>query len=411
MSEVVLVDLIEAWLHGPLRRVSLRFPRELEARFEAETGPARNRTLRTAACGSMVVALSLYYVLLAILPDIAGLTRPVFLTSVPISAAAIGLLWFNPAPFMREAAVVAANAVIAGACLYLFSVSHGPDPSAIFAAVSVLLVTSALGTQLRFPFAVVSTLLVVGAFAAAVDLRAGLTEPVRQSLKFATCCIAFYSLFAAWRTELEARRLYLVGLKERVHRHDAMRRTLELDELTRRDPLTGLANRRSYDTWLATLWSQQLAAQGRIGLIVIDVDRFKEYNDFCGHDAGDNCLKKIALCLRDQLRGTSDQIARLGGEAFGVVLPGLTEDLCADVAERLRAAVERMELPHLGLGVSSLVTVSAGVASHCVSSSNSPSGLYQAADTALYQAKIFGRNRVCIATLATPAILGAPVAG
>jgi diguanylate cyclase (GGDEF)-like protein len=321
------------------------------------------------------------------------------------------MLWFNPAPVLREAAVVAGNMLIAGTCLYLFSISRSADPSAIFAAVSVLLVTSAVGTQLRFPFAAVSTLLLMGAFAAAVDVRPGLAEPVRQSLKFATCCIAFYSLFAAWRGELDQRRLYLLGLKERVQRHDAMRRTLELDELTRRDPLTGLANRRSYDTWLATIWSQQEAVSGRVGLIVIDVDRFKEYNDFCGHDAGDNCLKKIALCLRDQLRGTSDQIARLGGEAFGVVLPGLSEEVCADVAERLRAAVERMELPHLGLGVSSVVTVSAGVASHCVGRNNAPSGLYQAADTALYQAKIFGRNRVCIATLATPAILGAPVAG
>jgi diguanylate cyclase (GGDEF)-like protein len=94
-----------------------------------------------------------------------------------------------------------------------------------------------------------------------------------------------------------------------------------------------------------------------------------------------------------------------------VVLPGLSEDLCADVAERLRRAVQNMELPHLGLGVNSLVTVSAGVASQVVSPGSAPSGLYQSADTALYQAKIFGRNRVCIATLAAPAILGAPVAG
>ncbi len=91
------------------------------------------------------------------------------------------------------------------------------------------------------------------------------------------------------------------------------------------------------------------------------------------------------------MRGTSDQIARLGGEAFVILLPGLTEEICADVAERLRAAVQRMELPHLGLGAQGIVTVSAGVASH-----------------ALHQAKIFGRNRVCIATLANPAILGAP---
>jgi diguanylate cyclase (GGDEF)-like protein len=411
MSDVVLVDLIEAWLHGPLRRISLRFPPALEARFEAETRLARNRLLMTASGGGFIVALSLYFMLLAILPDVAAQTRLVFFACLPLSAAVLGVLWFNPGPMLRESAVVLANIVIAAGCLYLFNISHSSDASAIFAAISVLLVTNAIGTQLRFPFAAFATLVIVGAFFAAVDLRAGLAEPVGQSLKFATCCIAFYTLFGTWRAELEQRRLYLVGLKERVQRHDAMRRTLELDELTRRDPLTGLANRRSYDTWLATIWSQQAAVGGRVGLIVIDVDRFKEYNDFCGHDAGDNCLKKIAVCLRDQLRGTSDQIARLGGEAFGVVLPGLSEDLCADVAERLRRAVQNMELPHLGLGVNSLVTVSAGVASQVVSPGSAPSGLYQSADTALYQAKIFGRNRVCIATLAAPAILGAPVAG
>jgi diguanylate cyclase (GGDEF)-like protein len=403
MSDVVLVDLIEAWLHGPLRRLSLRFPAALEARFEADTRLGRNRLLMTASGGTLVVALSLYFVLLAVLPDVAAQTTRVFCWCLPLSAAVLGVLWVNPSAIVREGAVVVANAVIAAACLYLFNISRGPDPSVIFAAVSVLLVTSAIGTQLRFPFAAFSTLLVAGAFAAAVDLN-----PV---LEFATGAIALTSLFATWRAELDERRIYLLGLKDRVHRHDAMRRTLELDELTRRDPLTGLANRRAYDTWLATIWSQQQAVGGRVGLVVIDVDRFKEYNDFCGHDAGDNCLKKIGVCLRDQLRGTTDQIARIGGEAFGVVLPGLSEDLCADVAERLRAAVQRMELPHLGLGVSSLVTVSAGVASHVVNSSTAPSALYQAADTALYQAKIFGRNRVCIATLAAPAILDAPVAG
>jgi diguanylate cyclase (GGDEF)-like protein len=190
-----------------------------------------------------------------------------------------------------------------------------------------------------------------------------------------------------------------------------MRRTLELDELTRRDPLTGLANRRAYDTWLAGIWSREAEREGRVGLIVVDIDRFREYNEFCGHDAGDDCLKKVAVCLRDQLRGTSDQIARLGGAGFAVLLPGLSEEICADVAERLRLAVQNMELPHLGLGVNGIVTVSAGVASHVVLPGSAPSALFQAADTALYQSKIFGRNRVCIATLAMPVVLGAPVSG
>jgi diguanylate cyclase (GGDEF)-like protein len=408
MTESVLLDLIEAWLHGTLRRASLHFPTPLEERFEAETRHHRNRMLMTAGGAGLVIAMAFYFVLIAVLPDVADSTRGVYFGAVAASAGAILLMAFNPAPAVRELACLVANGAVACACLYLFSISRAPEASIFVASFAVLIVCSAIGAQLRFAYAVVSTLLLVGAFAAAVDLRPNLVEPVRDTLKFSAFCIAAYGLLANWRLELAERRLYLTGLKERLLRHDAMRRTLEMDELTRRDPLTGLANRRAYETWLATVWSREAARSGRVGLVVIDIDRFKEYNEFCGHDAGDNCLKKVAVCLRDQLRGTSDQIARLGGEAFAILLPGLTEDICADVAERLRSAVQRMELPNLGLGGQGIVTVSAGVASHVITLGSTPSGLFQAADTALHQAKIFGRNRVCIATLANPAILGAP---
>ncbi len=411
MSEFLLIDLIEAWMHGSLRRASLHFPPALEDRFEAETRLQRNRMLMTAGGAGLVIAGAFYFVLLALLPDVADTTRSLYLGMLPLSLAAILLMRLNPAPVVRESAILAANLACVGACLYLFTLSHAPDASVFVASLAVLMVCSAIGAQLRFGYALVSTLVIVGAYAAAVDMRPSLDEPVRQTLKFSAFCIAAYGLMANWRLELEHRRNYLAGLKDRLQRHDAMRRTLELDELTRRDPLTGLANRRAYDTWLATVWQRAAAEEGRIGLIVVDIDRFKEYNEFCGHDAGDNCLKKIAVCLRDQLRGTSDQIARLGGEAFAILLPGLSEDICADVAERLRLSVERLELPHLALGMNGSLTVSCGVASHVVQPGSTPSSLYQAADTALHQAKIFGRNRVCIATLATPAVLGAPVAG
>jgi diguanylate cyclase (GGDEF)-like protein len=411
MSEVVLVDLIEAWLHGTLRRLSLQFPASLEARFEEETRSHRSRSLMTACGAGLVVSLAMYFVLLALLPDVADQTRHAYLGTIPLQLAAVVLMRLNPAPMVREGGVLLANTVTACACLYLFTLSRAPEATVFFAVVAILIIYSAVGSQLRFPYAVISTLLVVGAFTASVDVRPGLADSVRQSLKFATICIAFYALLSAWRAEVEMRRLYLIGLRERLQRHDAMRRTLELDELTRRDPLTGLANRRAFDTWLASLWSQEVAKRGQVGLILVNLDRFKDFNEFCGHDSGDNCLKKVAVCLRDQLRGTTDQIARLGADRFAVLLPGISEDICADVAERMRAAVQRMELPHLGLGPNGLVTVSAGVASHVVTSGSSHSSLYQAADTALYQAKIFGRNRVCIATQAAPAVLGAPVAG
>jgi diguanylate cyclase (GGDEF)-like protein len=408
MTETVLLDLIEAWLHGTIRRASLHFPAALEERFEAETRHQRNRMLMTAGGAGLVIALAFYFALVAVLPDVADRTRALYFSAVAVGVAAIALMRFNPPPMVRELAFLLANGATAGACLYLFSVSRAPETSVFVAAFVVLIVCSAIGAQLRFGYAVVSTFLLVGAFAAAVDLRPNLAEPVRDTLKFSAFCIAAYGLLANWRLELAERRLYLTGLRERLQRHDALRRTVEMDELTRRDPLTGLANRRAYDTWLASVWSREIARQGRIGLIVVDIDRFKEYNEFCGHEAGDNCLKKVAVCLRDQLRGTSDQIARLGGEAFVILLPGLTEEICADVAERLRLAVQRMELPNLGLGAQGIVTVSAGVASHAITPGSTPSSLFQAADTALHQAKIFGRNRVCIATLANPAVLGAP---
>jgi diguanylate cyclase (GGDEF)-like protein len=411
MSEAVLIDLIEAWMQGSLRRATLHFPPALEDRFEAETRLERNRMLMLAGLAGLVISAAFYFVLIAVLPDVVDQTNHLYLATLPLSLAAIVLMRLNPPPAVRETAILLANAASVCACLYVFTLSRAPDASVFVASFAVLMVCSAIGAQLRFGFAVVSTLLILGAYAAAVDVRPHLDEPVRETLKFSAICIAGYGLLANWRLEFEQRRAYLMSLKDRLQRHDAMRRTLELDELTRRDPLTGLANRRAYDTWLAGVWSREAEHDGRIGLIVVNVDRFKEYNEFCGHDAGDNCLKKVAVCLRDQLRGTSDQIARMGGESFAVLLPGLPEEICADVAERLRAAVQRMELPHLALGVNGVVTVSAGVASHVVSPGNSPSSLYQAADTALYQAKIFGRNRVCIATLATQAVLGAPVIG
>jgi diguanylate cyclase (GGDEF)-like protein len=411
MSELVLVDLIEAWMHGSLRRATLHFPPAVEDRFEAETRLERSRMLMTAGGAGLVIAGAFYFVLLALLPDVSDATSSIYLGTLPLGLAAILLMRMNPKPAVRESAIMLANLAYVGASLYLLTVSRAPDASVLVASLAVLMVCSAIGAQLRFGYALVSTLLIVGAYAAAVDLRPNLDEAVRQTLKFSAVCIAAYGLLANWRLELEHRKAYLVDLKDRLQRHDAMRRTLELDELTRRDPLTGLANRRAYDTWLASVWSRAVAEGGRIGLIVVDIDRFKEYNEFCGHDAGDNCLKKIAVCLRDQLRGTSDQVARLGGEDFAVLLPGLTEETCADVAERLRLAVERLELPHLALGMGGILTVSCGVASHVVSPGSTPSSLYQAADTALYQAKVFGRNRVCIATLAAPAVLGERVAG
>jgi len=222
------------------------------------------------------------------------------------------------------------------------------------------------------------------------------------TISLMTCSV--WLLISNLRREREERQAYLIGLKQSLAGRDLSRLNQELDDLSKRDPLTGLANRRAHDSWLHEVWKEGLVSELPVGVIMVDIDRFKDYNDFYGHPAGDLCLAAIARCLRDFLRGTSDCVARFGGEEFVVLLPGVSEADCADVAERLRLAVEALELPHLGVGSRSTVTISAGVASVVPQKSRQPHSLLAAADEALYCAKRSGRNRVVIGQLLSPEV-------
>jgi diguanylate cyclase (GGDEF)-like protein len=168
----------------------------------------------------------------------------------------------------------------------------------------------------------------------------------------------------------------------------ALSRAELIDALSRAsatDPLTGLANRRSFDAGLA----RELAGIRRHGrpvsLCLLDVDHFKRYNDTHGHLAGDQALVLVASVLRSELRGL-DLAARYGGEEFVLLLPDTDLDAAAGVAERIRSAVADLPAP------GSPLTVSIGVAA--ATEGCFPDALIATADEALYAAKEGGRNRV-----------------
>ncbi len=406
----MLDDLIECWLKMPAHRLALRFPGKLEQRFEADTGAERSRSMMVFGAIGYLFGSMLFPVLQANVADVSSQCRLLYMfISMPIGFLVAASMWLQPPPVLREGLTLLANMVCACVTLYLFAISHTGSPAMVVAAVSVLLVYSSLGIQLRFHYGLAAMVIIVSAFALSLHVRGGIPPEDQWSEVVVMGATAAYLMVASFRLERASRRDYLMVLRERLQRQDLSMRNIELDALARRDPLTGLANRRAYDAWMAAAWSQESAAEkagsGRLGLIVIDVDRFKAFNDFYGHAAGDICLKKIAVCLREQLRGMSDLVARLGGEEFAVLLPGLSESLCADVAERMRLSVQRLELPHSGMGPHGLVTVSAGVASHPALPGYTPASLFEAADSALYEAKVSGRNQVCVAT--TPSLLGA----
>ena len=183
---------------------------------------------------------------------------------------------------------------------------------------------------------------------------------------------------------------------ERVNR-ELEQANQELQQISSIDALTELANRRAFDECLAYEWRHLSRLEAPLGLILCDVDYFKNYNDTLGHPAGDRCLKQVANQLKTAAKRPSDLVARYGGEEFALILPYADLHGVAHVAEQARLAVEAAAMPHPNSPTSAVVTVSVGIAATLPHLNLPAQTLIDTADTALYQAKQTGRNRVMTA--------------
>ncbi|MBP9149275.1 MAG: diguanylate cyclase [Rhodoferax sp.] len=212
-----------------------------------------------------------------------------------------------------------------------------------------------------------------------------------------TTVLAVLSLVALFRLRMRSLRL----------RHDEMellvaQRTEELklanESLSRLsfvDALTGLANRRRFNGALDEEWRRASRSQTDLALVMADIDNFKLYNDSLGHQQGDRCLAAVAGVFLRAAGRAGDLAARYGGEEMVFLMPGANHAEALAMAENLRAACEALALPHPTSPVSSVVTISLGVASCVPGADFSAEGLLGQADAALYRAKAAGRNRVC----------------
>jgi diguanylate cyclase (GGDEF)-like protein len=171
----------------------------------------------------------------------------------------------------------------------------------------------------------------------------------------------------------------------------------QLLKLSTTDGLTGIANRRAFDSRFAADWAIAVREALSIAVVIADVDHFKCYNDHYGHLAGDDCLRAVATRISAAALRASDLPARYGGEEFVLLLLGSADPGATAVAERLREAVYDANLPHEASPIGR-VTISVGVASMTPGINDPPATLITMADQALYRAKLLGRNQSCVAT-------------
>jgi diguanylate cyclase (GGDEF)-like protein len=203
-------------------------------------------------------------------------------------------------------------------------------------------------------------------------------------------------ILSLWRTEatrigaiMMALILFMLGVTLFLAREIGRRAEAEekLEELATTDALTGLKNRRKFDAEIDSEWRRAARLKLPLALLMIDADHFKSYNDTFGHQAGDQVLTGVAICISDSVRRTGDCAARYGGEEFAVLLPGLSSAEAVGVAETIRLRVQQCSKEP------TVTTVSIGVASLTPAATMQWFDLVRAADRALYAAKAGGRNR------------------
>jgi diguanylate cyclase (GGDEF)-like protein len=220
--------------------------------------------------------------------------------------------------------------------------------------------------------------------------------------------------FAAGATDFLAKPIKIMELLVRLRAAMALKRELDarkareqellvvtrklqeanqvLQRISTQDGLTGLSNRRYFDLFLSKEWSRCMRDDVPLCLVLIDIDHFKTYNDCYGHQAGDECLRRVAEEMARVLKRPGDLAARYGGEEFALVLPRTKPEGARAIAEAVRMGVENLALPHARSPLGH-VTISAGVAALIPERHSRPEILVRQADQALYQAKGQGRNR------------------
>lgn len=393
-----LLQAVESDLARPWFR--LCFSPAVEARFEADTAPRRSRLLVIAGLLALVI-YNLYifndYVIRPESLQVAAWIR--FGLMTPIGLAALYAVYRGLSPVLREATMAATIVMAMLLSSVNFYLSDSPYSFLDTFSFGLILLVGNIVFSLRFGFALASSLLCAVVMTSFVVSYEHTDKAVKINTLVVFASSAVFTLLANYRLEFSERQAYLLLLRERLGNEATLQDNQALTRISTTDPLTGVANRRHFDEVLTQRWNEAITEHTMLGMLVLDIDCFKNYNDRYGHLEGDACLRRVAQEIQSHVRNELDLVVRYGGEEFVVLMPNASTSSAFQAAERIRRGIEALAIPNEGVLHSPVVTISIGVAVTRPAAAIPPSTLLLQADEALYQAKREGRNRCVLAQL------------
>lgn len=304
--------------------------------------------------------------------------RMVVLLTLGISVAVTSARMVRSGSYHR---VIQFLAPVFGLCVVANELINVPHPVSFFPAIVLTVFGLYLLMGMLFLPALLSGLFVLAVYMAG----AGLVSLPKHELIYNGTILLFSNVLGAaacYRLEHLRRRAFLEAQL--------------LRDMANRDGLTGIHNRRAFDEHLSRLWQQAIRDHQSMALLLVDIDHFKAYNDYYGHQAGDQCLRQVAHILTQACRRPLDFTARYGGEEFAVVLYDVRRDYVQELATNIQTELRQLALNHPASPGTRQLTVSIGAACVVPVQDRSIFGFVQLADEALYEAKDTGRDRAII---------------
>lgn len=375
----------------------LRFTEGVETRFEADTQRQRSHHMVVAG----LIASSIYGLFLindySFRPD--AFTTALLMRLGGILFFALPVLWCvyrGVVPSAREALMASTVVVATTTSCLIFVASSVPYSYLDVFSFGLLFLVSNIVYSLRFRYAVLTTASCMMVMLAFILPYSAMPSEVKRLAIFTLIATALFTLVANYRFERSERTSYLHVLREKLQAGYYLKDNQKLSRLSVTDSLTNLANRRQFDAVFPMLW--QDAANNRLclGLMILDIDHFKAYNDYYGHPQGDACLRQVSQAMRINSRD-ADLVGRFGGEEFVVLIVNTSPEAAVTAAERIRYSIGALQIPNRGVSAQSVITVSIGVAVLSPSQGLTLEDLLSQADNALYEAKRHGRNRTWLA--------------